>query len=219
MLTLAIDTALQRCSAAILSEGAVLSVQVEDREKGHAERIAPMVAAAFAEAGIAPTDIDRVGVVIGPGGFTGVRVALSFARAFGLATGADVVGVTSLESLAAAVSLADTDIAGIIDARRGQVYAGLYRSGECVVAPFVAEPAEARMRIEEGAARPISVVGGGASLLADHVSWNVACVDDQIDPVVVAKLAALAPRPAGPPAPLYLRAPDAKPPQPRRKKP
>ena len=211
MLILSVDTALQRCSAAILRDGDVLSVEIEDREKGHAERIAPMTAAAFKEAGVAPTDLDRIGVVIGPGGFTGVRVALSFARAMGLATGADIVGVTSLEALANAASVDGADVASVIDARRGQVYAGLYRNGVCIVAPFVEAPAAAQARLAEAASEKVLVVGTGASLMPPYAGWTAAPVDAQIDPVVVAKLAAAAPKPAGPPAPLYLRSPDAKP--------
>ncbi len=211
MLVLSVDTALQRCSVAIVRDADVLSVEIEDREKGHAERIAPMAATAFEKAGVAPTDLDRIGVVVGPGGFTGVRVALSFARAMGLATGADIVGVTSLEAIASAVRGEGADVASIIDARRGQVYAGLYRGGACIVAPFVADPAAAQARLAAAASASVLVAGSGASLMAPNAGWTAARVDAQIDPVIVAKLAAAAPKPACPPAPLYLRPPDAKP--------
>lgn len=211
MLTLAVDTALQRCSVAILREGDALACEVEDREKGHAERLAPMVAAAFQYAGVAPADLDRIGVVIGPGGFTGVRVGLSFCRALGLATGAGVVGVTSLNALAYKVSGEENDIAAVVDARRGQVYAGLYRAGTCLLPPFVADPAEAGARLAAAAAKPVVGVGTGAALLSEQLGFGAAGADAQIDPVIVAVLAARAPVPAGPPAPLYLRAPDAKP--------
>lgn len=211
MLTLAVDTALQRCSVAILREGNVLASEIEDREKGHAERLAPMVAAAFQKAGAAPADLDRIGVVVGPGGFTGVRVGLSFCRAMGLATGASAVGVTSLEALAFKLSTEENDIAAIIDARRGQVYAGLYRAGVCVVAPFVADPEDAGARLAAAAGRPVIRVGTGAALLSEQLGFGVASADPQIDPVIVAKLTVDAPAPTGPPAPLYLRAPDAKP--------
>lgn len=211
MLILSVDTALQRCSVAILRDGETLSALIEDREKGHAERIAPMVAHAFDEAGVAPTALDRVGVVVGPGGFTGVRVALSFARAMGLATDADVIGVTSLEALANAVGDTSADIAGVIDARRGQVYAGLYRDNECIVAPFVSDLSAARARLADVASDKVLMVGSGAFLMWEEAGWEMAAADAQIDPVVVAKLAAAAPAPTGPPAPLYLRPPDAKP--------
>ncbi len=213
MLILAVDTALQRCSVAIVKGGDVLAVEIEDREKGHAERIAPMANAAFRNAGVAPTELDRIGVVVGPGGFTGVRVALAFARAMGLATGAEVVGVTSLEALAGNVRAAKNDVASVIDARRGQVYAGLYRAGACIIAPFVADPEDASARIAAAASGPVLTVGTGAGQLPAREGWTAADAELQIDPVVVAKLAENAPAPDGPPAPLYLRAPDAKPPR------
>ena len=211
MLTLAIDTALQRCSVAILRDDDVLAVDIEEREKGHAERIAPMVAAAFEKADVAPSDLDRIGVVVGPGGFTGVRVGLSFCRAMGLATGAGVIGVTSLEALAANVAEEENDVAAVVDARRGQVYAGLYRAGVCVVAPFVADPNEAGERLAAAADRHVVCVGTGAALMPERHGFGAAHADPQINPVIVASLAAGAPAPSVPPSPLYLRAPDAKP--------
>ena len=105
-----------------------------------------MAAEALAQAGLEIADLDRIGVVIGPGGFTGVRVALAFARGLGVSTGIPVVGVTSLAALAANVAgaPAGTLIAPVIDARRGQVYAGLYDGNEnALIAPFVADPEQA----------------------------------------------------------------------------
>lgn len=212
MITLALDTALQRCSVAILRDAEPLYVAIEDRDRGHAERIAPMVAGALAEAAVSAAELSRIGVVVGPGGFTGVRVALAFARAMGLATEAGVVGVTSLEALAFAGDESVGAIAPVIDARRGQVYAGLYHAGEALLAPFVATPVEARDQIGEAlGGRDVSVMGSGAALVDPQGEWRRATGDAQIDPVVIARLAAAAPDPETMPAPLYLRAPDAKP--------
>jgi tRNA threonylcarbamoyladenosine biosynthesis protein TsaB len=182
-------------------------------ERGHAERLAPMAAAALAKAGVSIGDLDRVGVVIGPGGFTGVRVGLAFARGLGVGTGLPVVGVTSLASLAAGAG-AGGRIAPVIDARRGQVYAALYgANGEILVTPFVAAPEEALNILAVGAeAAPVTLVGSGAAFLDGAPSgWTVADGPVEIDAKIVARLAAAAPTPGGPPAPLYLRAPDAKP--------
>lgn len=217
MLTLGLDTALQRCSVAILRGDEVLAKQCVDMERGHAEHLAPMAKLALGEAGISVADLDRVGVVVGPGGFTGVRVALAFARGLVIGTNVQAVGVTSLEALAGASQSPDEGlIAPVVDARRGQVYAALYgQKGEVVAAPFVATPEETLQRLgDKTGGQAVSLIGSGGPLLGPIPSnWMLSGASEQIDPVVVARLAARAPMPAGSPAPLYLRAPDAKPPK------
>lgn len=212
MLILALDTSLHRCSVAIMRGEEPLSVAIEDMERGHAERLAPMVAAALQEAGVQPQALDRIGVVVGPGGFAGVRIALSFARAFGLAADVDVVGVTSLGALAGAAATKGM-VAGVIDARRGQVYAALFEDGQEILPPFIAALDEAMAILSAKAGdASVSVIGSGATLIAKPARWSQSNASDQIDPVIVARLAANAPAPDGPPPPLYLRPPDAKPP-------
>ncbi|WP_425410413.1 tRNA (adenosine(37)-N6)-threonylcarbamoyltransferase complex dimerization subunit type 1 TsaB [Hyphococcus sp.] len=211
MLVMGLDTALQRCSVAIMRGETVYADFASDMERGHAEHLAPMAAQALAQARVSVRDLDRVGVVVGPGGFTGVRVALSFARGLGVGTGIPVIGVTSLAALAANItpSGANELVAAIIDARRGQVYAALFdpQANAVLAEPFVADPASAHAKLKASAdGRDFLLTGSGAPLL-DRASSGAA----QIDAKVVARLAARAPHPATPPAPLYLRAPDAKP--------
>lgn len=214
MLILALDTALKSCAVAILDGDEVLADIHERLEKGHAERLAPMAMEALALAGVAVKDLDRVGVVIGPGAFAGVRVGVAFARGLALGTRLDVVGVTSLAALAGAVE-GDPDalIAPVIDARRGQVYAALYGAGLNVrIPPFVAAPDEAHARLAAAAAgAPVGLVGDGAALIIRPPEFFIAGDGVDIDAKIVARLAAAAPAPMAPPAPLYLRPPDARP--------
>lgn len=217
MLVMGLDTALQRCSVAILQDDAILAEEAVGMERGHAEQIAPMTAAALHAAGVKIADLDRIGVVVGPGGFTGVRVALAFARGLAVGTGVPVVGVTSLAALAGNVGVGnrerDSLVAAVVDARRGQVYAALYDGDETLVEPFVADPEQALRRLARGArGRPVLTVGTGAGLmLVPPGEWRACGAPDQIEARVVARLAAAAPAPSGPPKPLYLRPPDAKP--------
>ncbi|MGE0409653.1 MAG: tRNA (adenosine(37)-N6)-threonylcarbamoyltransferase complex dimerization subunit type 1 TsaB [Amphiplicatus sp.] len=210
MLVLGLDTALKSCSAALLSDGALLGERRLALEKGHAEHLAPLVAALFEETGLGVADLDRVGVVIGPGAFAGVRVGLAFARGLALGTGLKPIGVTSLAALAASV---DAPLAAaVIDARRGQVYAGLYEEGAARLPPFVATPADAAQRLIEAAGQArLTLVGDGAALLPPAPQFAPSAAPTEIDAKCVARLAAAAPEPAAPPAPLYLRPPDAKP--------
>ncbi len=222
MIVLGIDTALKSCSAAILDGGRALAERRLALDKGHAEHLAPLVVEALASAKVAVADLDRVGVVIGPGGFAGVRVGLAFARGLALGTRLNVVGVTSLEALAASSpplrggEFPPHMIAAVIDARRGQVYAALYADGAVMLAPFVASPDEARRRILAAASSACVIVGDGATLIDPDQEHFARIIADEIDPKVVARLAAAAPEPSAPPAPLYLRPPDAKPPKPSR---
>ncbi|MEX0644918.1 MAG: tRNA (adenosine(37)-N6)-threonylcarbamoyltransferase complex dimerization subunit type 1 TsaB [Parvularculaceae bacterium] len=214
MLVLGVDSALKSCSAAILKDGAVLAERALFLEKGHAELLAPMVAEVLAEARVAARDLDRIGVVIGPGGFAGVRVGLAFARGLALGTRIKVVGVTSLAALAAGVTApARGLVAPIIDARRAQVYAALYgQDGSIRLPPFVASPEEAAARlVAAAAAEPVVLVGDGAVLIAPSPTFVVPGGGSRIDAKVVARLAAHAAEPSAPPSPLYLRPPDAKP--------
>ncbi len=221
MLVLGLDTSLQCCSVAILKDGAVIADQSIGMERGHAEHLAPMAAAALAEAALAVRDLDRIGVVVGPGGFAGVRVGLSFARGMAIGMDLDVIGVTSLAALACNLENIEPGalIAPVIDARRGQLYAGLYEHcGATLVEPFVATPGQVSdILIRGAAARPVSLVGSGASQIDGGDGRLIAAsASTQIDSKHVARIAAAAQSPEGMPAPLYLRAPDAKPPKPNR---
>lgn len=211
MIVMGIDTALQRCSVAVLKDGVMIAKRVADMQKGHAEVLAPMVAETIARAGVTLKSLDRVGVVIGPGGFTGVRVGLAFARGLGIGGAVGIIGVSSLEAIAAASAATTRFVAPVIDARRGEVYAALYgQDGVEHIAPFVATPEATADRLASAVnAGAISLIGSGADFLGRN--WPIAPGDAQIDPVTVAQIAENAPPPNGPPAPLYLRAPDAKP--------
>jgi len=212
MIILSIDTAFDACSAATLSGDDILWTEQQIIGKGHAEALPPMIARGLRAARIAPRDIDRIGVVIGPGAFAGVRVGLAFARAFRIGLKADVVGLTSNEALAASLAPGRGLIASVFDARRGQVYAALHDAMLAeLLAPFVASPAgaaEAIMAAANGA--PLRLAGSGAFLLAPHTGGAIDAVA-HIDPVALARHAAAKPRSLSPPAPLYLRPPDAAP--------
>ena len=218
MRILALDTALKSCSLAILDcgpEGARVLADIHERlEKGHAERIAPMAMDALAKAGLGVKDIDRVGVVTGPGAFAGVRVGVAFARGLALGTKLDVIGVTSLAALAGALAPREGAlIAPVIDARRGQVYAALYRDdASIVIPPFVASPEEAAKRLLEAEHElRLRLTGDGAALLPSNERFSFDEAASDIDPKVVARLAFNASPESAPASPLYLRPPDAKP--------
>jgi tRNA threonylcarbamoyladenosine biosynthesis protein TsaB len=209
MIVLALDTATGACSAAVLRDGAVLAARCEPMTRGHQERLASLVRETMAEAGVAFADIDRIGVTVGPGSFTGLRVGLAFAKGLGLALSKPCIGVGTLEALAAS-DPGPGLTAAVIDAKRGQLYLQVFQDGVAVMAPDVLAQEIAAARLAEfwagGLAR---LVGPGAALLAGVLPGAEVHERAAPDPAALARLAAS--RPAGIPArPLYLRAPDAK---------
>jgi tRNA threonylcarbamoyladenosine biosynthesis protein TsaB len=174
----------------------------------------------MAAAKITPADLTALAVTIGPGTFTGLRVGLSAARGLALSRALPLVGVTTLEAIAAPVEAKpDEIIAAAFDARRAEIYLQAFDAGHApVCAPMIIALDEAVDHLP-GAA--FALVGSGADLLAERllVRGIAARLTDalpqpdalEIARIAVARLAAHGPdhfRRA--PAPLYLRAPDAK---------
>lgn len=215
MIVLALDTALDRTAVAVW-DGARLAVRrVEAMDRGHAERLLPLLGETLAEAGIALADVERIVVTVGPGSFTGIRIAIAAARGLGLATGCPVVGVDTLSALARSVEEKPAGpVLAAIDARRGEIYAALFAPGGSVIEPpFVAE---ANRVLDIVADRAAVIVGSGAPILAHQAAIRGERVPPVEplggpDPLQVARLGAAMPEGQPPPAPIYLRPPDAKP--------
>lgn len=214
MRLLLIDTALSLCTAAVFEDGTALAVRSEPMFKGHQERLAGFVRDVMAEAGTDFDGLDRIGVTTGPGSFTGLRVGLAFAQGFGVALGRPVVGISTLDALAASLDRVPAPagpVAAVIDARRGQIYARFW-TGDVATGPAEAlSLAAAAVRI--AALGPgVTLVGSGATLLADDIPAAVAVALPGPSPEALARLVAAADPRRAPPEPLYLRAPDATPP-------
>ncbi len=222
--TLALDTALGACSVAIVVGSQVVAAEQAIIGRGHAERLMPMVADVLARAGLDYGAMGLVGVTVGPGTFTGLRIGLAAARGLGLALDCPVVGVTTLEAVAAAAMLQDAvpiggDFAVLHDARRGELYIEVFRyqgmddSGlprvDSVLEPVACPIADVPDRLPSDLA---FVVGSGVDLLDLTVTIPRRPEPVYPDPVVVAQIAQRQVRNGNimPPRPFYLRAPDAK---------
>lgn len=215
MLILALDTALDRTSVALADGGRIAVSQSVLMDRGHAERLLPMIDAVLAEAGVAAADIERIAVDVGPGSFTGIRIAVAAARGLALALGVPAVGIVSLSAIAASLSEpADGAVLSVVDARRGELYAGLCdRAGRALEPPFAADAATVWDRL---GARTRVVAGSGSAILAHHLA-TTGQIRPPIDPVqapdplAIARLGATADPATAPARPFYLRAADAKP--------
>jgi tRNA threonylcarbamoyladenosine biosynthesis protein TsaB len=209
MIILALDTALECCSAAVLRGDDVLAVRSEPMVRGHQERLAPLIAELMDDAGVGFGDLDRIGVTTGPGSFTGLRVGLAFAKGLVFALGKPVIGIGTLEALA--LSAPGPGLAAaVIDARREQIYLQAFRDGLPAAPPSALGLQDAvSALINMQSAGPSSIVGPGASLLAEAFPEAILIVRPSADPVALARQAAVVEK-VSPPEPLYLRAPDAK---------
>ena len=102
MRVLAIDTALEACSAAVLDPGGGITASESlAMTRGHAETLMPLIARVMSGAGVEFAQLDRIAVTTGPGSFTGLRVGISAARGIALAAGKPAVGLSTLAALAA----------------------------------------------------------------------------------------------------------------------
>lgn len=223
MRVLALDTALMSCGVAVVAGDAVAR-RVEARQRGHAERLMPMIGETLAAAALDFTDIDLIAVTVGPGTFTGLRIGLAAAHGLGLALDRPVAGVTTLQVTAAAAFMAAAAEPGALlavlhDARRGEVYGELFEYlrrddgglPECrtITAPAALTVSQAAALLPVGGL----AAGSGIALLPDWPAGVRPLVGlEHPDPVLLARLAARhhASGRVAAARPLYLRAPDAK---------
>ena len=218
---LAIDTALAATSACLLAPGSLRPVSTETlfMEAGHAEALLPLIDRVMAREPGGFAALTRIAVTIGPGSFTGIRIGVAAARAFGLAFRVPVVGVSTLAALAApAIAVgARPPIVAAIDARHGNVYVqGFGSRGETLLGPALMSTAKAARALGPG---PLRLIGSGGPLIA-RVALALGVLTDtegfhalpDID--FVARLGMLADPDHTIARPLYLKSPDAKPPSP-----
>ena len=210
MKLLAIDTALNACSAAIVDGETVLARVTSSGGKGNAERLLPLLEQLKQQAGLELADLDGIAATVGPGSFTGIRTALATARGLGLALGKPVWGVTTTAALATAAAQPAHGTVAVIDARRDEVYIQIFsHDASPATEPLLLSLADAVTLLPQG---PLLLVGSGAALLKDAAGRDdlvLSPADPDPDPVIVAQLAAAMPVPDHAPAPLYIRPPDA----------
>lgn len=218
MRVLAIDTALEACSAAIFDTVEERIVALESREigRGHAELLLPLVERVMKSAGLKFDALDRIAVTVGPGSFTGLRVGLSAARGFGLVMKKPVVGISTLAAFTAPLITENqaVPVVAAIDAKHGNLYMQMVGAGGRVL--VTPRAAGLRETVRAVALGPVRIVGTGAAMLAAH--WPAkgpapVLVEQRAAPDVswVARIGAAADPARALPKPLYLRLPDAQP--------
>lgn len=225
---LALDTCFGACSVAVHSRDREAVHEFELRQTAHAEALMPMVERVMAQAQLAFSSLERIAVTTGPGSFTGMRIGVAAARALSLATGAPVLGFSTLDVMAQ-TALFNHDETGsgtrlparmlvAVDARKDQVYAQVFNGDHSWTAAQVLSPEEAAALIPD---EPVALVGSGAAMVAAHVEANrndVLVLYPDLQPSAVSLVmmarrsaASMVPFKSSEIRPLYLRPPDAKP--------
>lgn len=200
---LTLDSATPLVTVALHDGADVVAELVAERPMKHGEQLAPLIEAALARVGIVRQDLTAIGVGVGPGPFTGLRVGLVTARTLAFVLEIPVYGVCSLDVLA--VEAADTGVVDgeflvATDARRKEVYLASYDAGGVRAdGPVVVKPADA--------ASELPVVGEGALLYPEAFPRAVGPTRPSagwLARVITEERAELLD-----PEPLYLRRPDA----------
>lgn len=127
MIGLAIDTSTNVLGVAVADEKKVIAELITNEKKNHSVRLMPAIDHLLKEVDLTPKQLDRIIVAKGPGSYTGVRIGVSVAKALAWSLQIPLVGISSLEVLAYNGRYFSGSVSPFFDARRGQVYTGLYR--------------------------------------------------------------------------------------------
>lgn len=209
MRILVLDSALARCTAALVVGDAVVASCSEAHRQGQEAVLPLMVRDVLDQSAAIPPGLDLVAVTIGPGSFTGIRAGIALAHGIGLGLGVPVIGVTVGEAIADAFPyLGERVLWTVTDSRRGHIF--LERDGETASLALEALPwPEQKVAIAGGAALQVAarLAAAGANVMLTDARFPL--------PRHIALVAArrhsgrLPPRPA---QPLYVDPPEAKPP-------
>ncbi|MCW9042145.1 MAG: tRNA (adenosine(37)-N6)-threonylcarbamoyltransferase complex dimerization subunit type 1 TsaB [Pseudopelagicola sp.] len=203
-LILGFDTSAAHCAAALLCGDRVLAATQEDMKRGQAERLFPLIEEVLADAGASWPDLAAIGVGIGPGNFTGIRLSVSAARGLALARSIPAVGVSSLDALA---HDATGPVLACLSAPREHAYLAGYRTHHALAPTLMALSDLPDALSEPG----LTCIGSAAQSVAETLKARVMPPAHASAPAI-ARIAALRWQDApARPAPLYLKPADAAP--------
>ncbi len=137
MLVLGIESSTMQGGVALVGETGLVAEYILNVQVTHSERLLPAMDRLLADAGVGLDALDGLAVSIGPGSFTGLRIGLSTAKGLAYATGLPLVGVPTLEVLAWGVPYASVPVCPVLDARKQEVYAALYRYEQGALVPVM----------------------------------------------------------------------------------
>ena len=183
MKLLAIESSGLVASAAVFADDTIVAEFTVNNKQTHSQTLLPMIDQVVTMSGIDLKEIDAIATTSGPGSFTGLRIGAATAKGLGLALHKPIVPITTLEALAFRLAGREGNICPMMDARRNQVYAGVYRVGDMLLECVTGQKA---VSIEDYIAElndlgdPVTVLGDGVPVHREalqqglNVAWQEA---------------------------------------------
>lgn len=131
---LAFDSSSKALSVALLTDGLLLGEVTLNLKKNHSTTLMTTIDFLMAQVGMEAKDLDRIAVAQGPGSYTGLRLAATVGKMLAFSLNKELVGLSSLLAIANRVQDDEAYVLPIIDARRGNAYAALYKNGQQIIA-------------------------------------------------------------------------------------
>ena len=181
MKLLAIDSSGLVASVALMEDDILVGEYTIHNKKTHSQTLLPMIADMMKMSGIDKNDLDAIAVAAGPGSFTGLRIGAATAKGLAQGLGIPIVPISSLEGLAYNLQGLSDPVCPIMDARRGQVYSGIYDVSAPLPKAFYedgARPIEEVIEQVKTLAKPVTFVGDGVPVFKDRLIETLGSVDN-----------------------------------------
>ena len=197
-LCLSIDTASDLTSVALVDDMGQKAVAELTVARGQGEALFSMISQLFDEMHKTPSDLTHIGVAVGPGSFTGVRIGLATARGLGLALGIPVLGVNNFQAVA---GTAQGSGKIVLDSKRQDYFVQDFQKGHLVGVPALKTTDELKQEL------PFTAIGNGAKKLADTIGCDV-MTSSEPTAITIAQIVLHRPQDTVEPHPQYLREAD-----------
>ena len=184
MLILGIETSTPVCGVALVEDGTVCAHYTLDLGIHHSEHLFLMIQRVLADRQVALTDLDGIAIASGPGSFTGLRIGMASAKSLCLSAQVPLIGVSTLAGMAFSVGGEGVPVCAMLDARRDQVYAGVYEFSEGVATAAVQDCAGAIEDVLDRLPQSVLLVGDGAwlhrDIIRDHLGTDAVFVNPHL---------------------------------------
>ncbi len=169
MYILGIETSTKTGSIAVLSDESVIAQYSLNIEVTHSERLMATVDRVLRDTGLTVAALDGFAVAIGPGSFTGLRIGISTVKGLAFATGKPVAAVPTLQALAWNLPFAGHPVCPLLDARKKEVYAALYKNDDATPLQLMPEMVISLSQLAAGVSGKTVFTGEGSQIYRSDI--------------------------------------------------